>query len=61
MTSYYTDNTRLLFKLKSEFEQHFTLVDIEEMMPFERTSYLMLIEQAIDKRLKEKNANKGKK
>tara|TARA_B100000929_G_scaffold290599_1_gene284885 strand:- start:43715 stop:43867 length:153 start_codon:yes stop_codon:yes gene_type:complete len=50
-----------LFKLKSEFEQHFTLVDIEEMMPFERTSYLMLIEQAIDKRLKEKNANKGKK
>jgi len=61
LTSYYTDNTRLLFKLKSEFEQHFTLVDIEEMMPFERTSYLMLIEQAIDKRLKEKNANKGKK
>lgn len=45
-----------MFKKRGIFEQGFTLEDLEDMMPFERTIYLILIKQKLD----EQEANKGK-
>lgn len=58
--SYYKNNQKLLFRRKSSaFDQHFLLSDIENMTPFERTVYLILINQAIDEHEIETNQTKG--
>jgi len=58
--SYYKNNQKLLFRRKdSAFSQHFQLSDIENMTPFERTVYLILINQAIDAYEIESNQSKG--
>jgi len=44
LMSYYKNNSDLLFRRKaSRFEQHMTLSEIEEMIPFERDVYLIHI------------------
>jgi len=57
MQSYYSDNRKLLFRLSGEFEQHITLTELEEMLPFERTVYMLLIHQKIE----QQQLDKGKK
>lgn len=48
MLSYYSDNTELLFRLKSsEFNQQITLTELEDMLPYERTIYFMIIHNKI--------------
>lgn len=56
--SYYKDNSSLLFRLRGEFEQALTLTELEDMMPYERSIYLILIEQKLEQRRQEKS-NKG--
>lgn len=55
LMSYYTDNNKLLFKLKGEFDQNMTLTELEEMIPYERTTYFILMNQSIKEREQEKN------
>jgi hypothetical protein len=47
----------MLFRLRGEFEQLITLTELEDMMPFERQAYFLLIEQ----RLKQREQEKAKK
>lgn len=44
-----------MLRLKDDFEHHFTLSDLENMIPYERSIYLILIQQ----RLIEHDNNKG--
>ena len=57
MQSYYSDNRKLLFRLSGEFEQNITLTELEDMLPFERTVYMLLIHQ----KLEQQQLEKGKK
>jgi hypothetical protein len=40
----------MFFRLKGEFDQLITLTEIEEMLPFERMTYMILIHQKIEER-----------
>lgn len=55
--SYYTTNRRLLFRKSVVFEQNISLTEIEEMLPYERTAYLILISQAINEHNTEMSKN----
>lgn len=56
--SYYRTNATLLFRKRGEFEQHFTLSEIEEMTPFERSVYLILMNNKINENeLNKQNKN----
>ena len=57
--SYYSDNSRLLFVLRGEFDQLITLTELENMMPFERVIYFILIENRIQQRIQEKKSKKN--
>lgn len=52
--TYYKNNSRMLFRLRGEFEQLITLTELEDMMPFERQAYFLLIEQRLKQREQEK-------
>lgn len=46
----------MLFRYRqSEFEQLMTLTELEEMLPYERTAYFILIKQKIDERQQQKS------
>lgn len=47
--SYYNDNSKFLFRLKdSKIYQPITLTELEEMLPYERSSYFILLNNRID-------------
>lgn len=49
LMSYYKNNSDLLFRRKtSRFDQHMTLSEIEDMLPFERDVYLIHIMHKIN-------------
>lgn len=53
--SYYTDNNRMLFRLRNgEFEQLITLTELEDMLPYERSAYFIMMKQKIDERQQQK-------
>lgn len=52
--SYYMNNQKMMFRKRSVFEQNFSLSDIEEMIPYERAAYLILINQTIENYEQEK-------
>lgn len=45
--SYYRTNVTLMYRVGGDFEQHFTLSEIEDMTPFERSVYLILMENKV--------------
>lgn len=52
--SYYRVNSDLLFRKKSSvFDQQLTLTEIEDMIPFERDIYLIMIMQKIEQHKQE--------
>lgn len=59
MMSYYTDNNKMLFRIRGEFEQHMTLTELENMLPYERSIYFILINQRIEQRRQEKGIKRG--
>ena len=54
LATYYKNNNRLLFRPKGEFDQLITLTVLEEMLPYERTLYFILINQRIQEREQQK-------
>jgi hypothetical protein len=58
--SYYKANASLLYHLRGDFDCHFTLTDLENMIPFERSAYLILIKQKTEKHNQEKKNRKRK-
>jgi hypothetical protein len=48
MESYYTNNFEALFHRDFGFVNRFTLSDFDNMLPYERDVYLMLIGQKIN-------------
>lgn len=52
--SYYTDNHRMMFRLRGEFEQLISLSELEEMLPYERSIYFILMQNKIEKRKQDK-------
>lgn len=61
MQSYYSDNRRMLYRISGDFEQNFTLTELEEMLPFERTVYMLLIHNKIEQHDQERRNASGKK
>ena len=58
LESYYRQNQRLLFRVRGDFEQNLTLTELENMMPYERTAYLLLFEQRMLEHEREKQQKK---
>jgi hypothetical protein len=56
MQSYYSDNRKLVFRIAGDFQQNISLTELEDMLPFERTVYMLLIHQKIE----EHSINTGK-
>ena len=58
LETFYKGNSNLMFRLKGDFDQLMSLTELEDMMPFERDIYIMLIEQNIEKHNIEKQKKK---
>jgi len=58
LASYHKNNHRLLFRLKGEFDQLVTLTELEDMLPYERTLYFILVHQRIQEREQQKGMSK---
>jgi len=56
LMSYYTTNNSLLFRKRGDFEQHMTLTELEDMLPFERTVYLIQIHNKIEAHEQQKSS-----
>lgn len=48
MESYYTNNFHVLFHKDIGFANHFTLGDLDGMLPYEREIYMMLMNQKLE-------------
>lgn len=58
--SYYRTNMTLMYRVRGDFDQYFTLTEIEDMTPFERSVYLILMENKTKQHeLNKQNKKKG--
>lgn len=48
LDSYYTNNFHVMFHRDIGFENHFRLSDLDEMLPWEREIYMLLMNQKIE-------------
>lgn len=48
MMSYYRTNVGFMYRVDGDFSQYFTLSEVEDMIPFERSAYLMLMKEKIE-------------
>jgi hypothetical protein len=49
----------MMFRLRGEFEQHISLTELEEMLPYERSIYFILMHNKIEKRKQDKGNKNG--